>query len=406
MTADDSTLIALSQRGQHQAEVRAFDALAKNARLGDLVAIARAVVTAAADARRADWADASRVGQLAMEAKLTHEESQTTFGDALAVLERGPEDDAERALACALWAHVVAESPPKGRDAEDRVATDLLWLAANTPFDATGLLDRAFGDAAAELWDAIADRLRRIDQGKMPTLGRGEALVGGAALAMSASPAAGRHAEALATEVRDPKLACVLSARASAVDATATESIVGEIAPAPRGPVATAALALTGILFVMHAVRLVARLALAYKRPAEVVLSSASVRIRARTEMLGRTLRDREIVIARGQLVRATREVRYPRLAFYAGLLALAIGSWIGVSTFVDGVRSASPSLLATGLVIIALGIALDFALSSLAPSAAGKCRLLFVPREGPKVCIGSIETKRADAALTLLARS
>jgi hypothetical protein len=155
----------------------------------------------------------------------------------------------------------------------------------------------------------------------------------------------------------------------------------------------------------MHAARLVARLALAYKRPAEVVLSSGSVRIRSRTEMLGRTLRDREIVIARAQLARATREVRYPRLAFYAGLLALAVGSWLGVSTFVDGVRSASPSLLATGLVIVAVGIALDFALSSIAPSATGKCRLLLIPREGPKVCIGGIETKRADAALALLAK-
>src|SRR5437016_4153003 len=104
-------------------DVRAFDALGKNGRLGDMVSIARAVITAAATARRGEWTDAAKVAQLAGEAKLTHEEAMTPFGDALAVLERGPEDDAERALACALWAHALAESPPKGRDEEDRTAT-------------------------------------------------------------------------------------------------------------------------------------------------------------------------------------------------------------------------------------------------------------------------------------------
>ena len=385
------------------ADVRAFDALGKSTRLGDLVSITRTVVTAAALARRAEWLDAARVAELASELKLTHEEAMTPFGDALAVLERGPEDDAERALGCALWAHTLAETPPKGRDEEDRAATDLLWLAAHTPFDATGLLDRALGEGAADLWDAIADRVRRIDQGKLPALGRGEALVGGVALTLSSSPAASRHATSLATEVRDPKLARVLAGGGARGE---DEKIVGEITAAPRGPVATAALALTGILFFMHAARLLARLALAYKRPAEIVLSDKTVRVRFRTELLGRTLRDRDVVIQRSGLVRATREVRYPRAAFYAGLLALAIGSYFGVATFVDGVRAASPSLLLTGLVIVALGIGLDFAFSSIAPGARGRCRVLFVPRDGQKLCVGGVDTKRADAAIARIAHA
>lgn len=386
------------------ADVRAFDALGKSAKLGDLVSIARALLTDAAQARRAEWANAARVAELAAEAKLTHEESMTPFGDALAVLERGPEDDAERALACALWAHVLAEAPPKGRDEEDRAATDLLWLAAHTPFDATGLVDRALGDGASDLWDAIADRVRRIDQGKLPALGRGEALVGGVALAQSSAPAASRHVASLAAEARDSKLARVLASSVAA--SSEDEKIVGEMTAPPRGPVATAALALTGILFVIHASRLLARVALAYKRPAEIVLSDKTVRIRFRTEMLGRILRDRDVVIQRAGLVRATREVRYPRAAFYAGLLALAIGSYLGVATFVDGVRAASPSLLLTGLVIVALGIGLDFALASIAPGARGRCRVLFVPRDGQKLCVGGVDAKRADAAIARIAHA
>ena len=51
----------------------------------------------------------------------------------------------------------------------------------------------------------------------------------------------------------------------------------GEIASPPRSPVATTLLALTGLLFATHAVRLFARFALAYRRPAELVISARVV---------------------------------------------------------------------------------------------------------------------------------
>jgi hypothetical protein len=390
-------------------DLRAFDALGKSARLGDLVAITRAVAQSALTTKRVAWEDAARVAELARQTNLTHEEATTPFGDALAVLERGPSDDAERGLACALMAHALAELPPKGREDEDRAASDLLWLAANTPFDATGLLDRALGDAAADLWDAIADRVRRFDQGrgdhaKREGIDRGGALVGALALATSTSDSAKRHVAALSVEARDPKLrrALVGGGAAAATD----ETIAGEMASAPRRPWTTAVLAVFGILLAVHAVRFFARIALAYRRPAEVLLSATAVRIRYKTQLLGRTFRDREVVIQRTGLVRATREVRYPGAAFYAGLFALAIGSYFGVATFVDGVRAASPSLLAVGLLVVAAGIGVDFVLASIAPGARGRCRVLFVPRDGRAVCVGDVDRTRVDAALSRIAQA
>ncbi len=388
-------------------DVRAYEALAGHDKLGDLVTIARDVVGAAAEARRPEWSDPARVKAKAEDLKLQPDDCATPFGNAFAVLERGPEDDGERGLAAAIWAHVLAETPPKTSEDEDRTAGDLLWLAARTPFDATGLVDRALGDASDEVWGAIADRIRRIDEGKLHPLGRGEALVGCAALALSASAAAAKHATVLASELRDRAMSRVLAGRKESVVGVPTEEkITGEMLPTPRGPIATAALALTGLLFLLHAARLIGKLAFAYKRPAEVTLSDDSVRIKARTEMLGRTLRERDIVIARSGLVKATREVRYPRIAFYTGLLALAVGSYIGVATLVDGIRAASPSLLLTGLLVIAIGIALDFFLGSLAPGASGRVRVAFVPRAGPTVCVGGVDAKRADAALQKLAHA
>ncbi len=146
------------------ADARAYDALSKHPRLGVLATVTRSLMKTAAETRSAE-APAGRVGDLASDLGVTHDEAATPFGNALDVLSRGPEDDAERALACALAAHAIANEPPKDRDEEDRLSGELLWLAIHTPLDATGLLDKALGEAATSLWDAVADRIppRRSD---------------------------------------------------------------------------------------------------------------------------------------------------------------------------------------------------------------------------------------------------
>jgi hypothetical protein len=371
----------------------AYEHLARSPRLSDLVALTTRIAGDAARSRTVEWAFQSRVTAAAEEANLKHEDTQTRFGNVLDVLATGGEGPAERALACALWAHAVAEAPEHVRS-----AGDILWLATHTTFDATGLLDRALGEDAAEVWRAVAECVRRAEGGK-GAVGRAEAVVGCAALAASGSARARTLCAELARELKDPVLLRVL---ATGDEATPEEvRLEGELLPAPRGPVATFFMAVTGVLFAFHAVRLLARTALAYRVPAEVSLSETGVRIKTRTEMLGRVVREREHVMLRSGLVRVVREVRFPRTAFYAGLLALALGSYIGVRAFADGVRAASPSLLVVGLAIVALGVAADFVLGTLVPGARGRCRVSFVPRSGATLCVGDVDARRADDALT-----
>lgn len=373
----------------------AYEAIARSARLPDLVAITQKVVGEAASARRSGWDFVAKVAAAADEAKLSRTDAETSFGNALKVLGSGPEGEAERALAAGLWAHAIAEAR---RDDDHRLSGDVLWLATHTAFDATSLLDRALGDEADDVWTAIGDRIRRIDDGKGTALGRGEAIVGCAALSVSESQRARKVASDLAARLHDPTLARLL---AGAAEAPSREvRLEGEAVAAPRGPVVTALLAVTGLLFVMHALRLVGRFALGYRTPTEVSLTDAGVRVRTRTEMLGRTLREREHVIVRSGLVRIVREVRFPRAGFYAGLLALALGSYVGVRAFVDGVRAASPSLLLTGLVVVVIGIGIDFVLGSLLPGVQGRVRIAFVPRTGKVLCVADIDSTRADDAL------
>jgi hypothetical protein len=382
-------------------ELEAYDALAKHARLADLVVIARSLATTAVEKRSSDWRSASHVKALAEERKLEAKDAVTEMGDALSALEVGPKAKKEQALLAALWAHAVAESRPKSTEDEDRLVTEILWLAAHTPFDATRLLDRALGEDAGELWTAIAERIRKADVAEKNDALRGETLVGAAALGASSSPSAVKEATRLATGSKDAALVRLL--RRDVVRRAPAE-LSGEVHPAPRGPVATTLLALTGLLFVIHVARLCARAALGYRKPAVLTVSESGARVRWRTEILGRTIRDRDVIMAKEGLATVTREVRYPRAAFYAGLFFLVLGSFVGVRTLADGVRAASPSLLLTGLVFVALGILLDFVFGGLLPGSSGRCRVVFVPRAGSPLCVAGVDAERMDAALSTLA--
>jgi hypothetical protein len=186
----------------------------------------------------------------------------------------------------------------------------------------------------------------------------------------------------------------------------APAALQGDLAAFPRGPALTAFLAMTGLLLVIELGRLIGRYVLAMRRTAEVRVTSAGLEVRSRTAMLGKTLLENVTVIPREGLVRVTREIRYPGLPMYAGLGALALGSYIGVGLFVDGARAASPSMLGTGLLIALLGLGIDFALSSLIPGARGQSRLLIVPRRGAALCLASVDVAAADRILGRLAKA
>ena len=100
--------VAVDDETMRHDDLRAFDALAKHPRLADLVALTRELAAAAALGHRTEWKDAAKLKGRAVDLALTSEDAATGFGNALAVLERGPEDDAERSLASALLAHTIA----------------------------------------------------------------------------------------------------------------------------------------------------------------------------------------------------------------------------------------------------------------------------------------------------------
>lgn len=393
-----------------------LDELAGHPRGDDLARLVHTAAFSAADERRPHLGDG--LGELAELSGLKVEDAETSFGNAIRALERGhgePAGSAARVLLSTLLARGVALSPPSGAEAEGRVAEALLWLSVHTTVDALPALDAAMGERAAGLWRAVADRVRRADAGGLPELGRAGAVIGASALRMSTSLAAREQVAELAEEARDPVVRALLRAGIAPEKADAAPDsaralggeaaqVAGELVPAPRGPVQLVLLAVTGILLVLRVGRLVGQLLLRYRRPAELSVTPRGLTVRTRTELFGRTLREREMHIPVEALLRAIREVRYPRLGLYAGLVALGLGTYVGVSLFIDGARAGSPELLGMGALVLALGAALDFGLSHLSAGRKGRCRVVIVPRKGPALAVGGADPAVADAALGRLA--
>jgi hypothetical protein len=371
--------------------------LAGHPRGDDLARLVHAVAFACADERRTTLPDGAR--DAAARLGLSTEDAETPFGNVLTALERTPTEPAgpaTRALLSALLARGIALAPPEGADAERRVIEAIAWISAQTPIDALMAIDAALGPKAEGLWREAGALVRRIDEGAGGLVGRAGGIVVAAALGVSVSSVAHAEAKTLASEVRDPVVRALLADARNPGAAAAA----GELVPAPRGPVALVLLAVTGLLVVIPIVRLVGRVVLRYRCPAEMRVSPKAITVLSKTELLGRTVRERELVFPIESLARVGRDVRYPRLAMYTGLFALALGSYVGISLFVDGARAGSPDLLGMGALLVAIGVALDFALTNLVPVGRGRCRVVLVPQKGPALALGRVDPALADSAL------
>jgi hypothetical protein len=365
----------------------AFAAVEAHEKKEGIVSLARAVFGRMRSERKTA-PDRPSTEEKQKELALERDACSTPFGNAVDVLLRGPEDDAERELAGALVAHVAQLGDPSD-DAATKLAEEIVWLAAHTPFDGFAWLEEL--PAKKRPWRAIADAAN----GKV--LDRAEKLVACAALARAEGDIAKKALAGIADG--DPLFAAVTHPRTSGE----TEMVSGRVGPAPRRAWLTVVLGLTGILFVIGIGRLIGRWVLGYKTPAEVAIGQDAVTVKWKTILLGRTLRDREVVLPREGLVAAIREVRFPSMHLYAGLGALAIGSYFGMSMIVDGFRAWSTSLLGVGLLAVLAGIAIDFALASIIPGTSGTCRVVLRPKRGTILSIEDVDPKRADSALARL---
>jgi hypothetical protein len=376
-------------------------------RRDDLAKLVRTLASSAADEQRARFVDG--LDEVVRELELEGAAVKIEGIDVLKALQRAepPVASGRRLLGRLLVRGIALEPPAHGEEAE-RAATGLCWLAAHTYLDALSYLDELDDEAAAPLLHALGSTVRQADE-LGAAKGRAEALVAAAAIAACTLPAARRLRANLSGELSDALLVGVLQARPPEGAAPAGDedelSVAGEMVPAPLGPLGLVMWCVTGLILLRYLWRFVANVILRCKRPAEMKVGQTGVTLSYELSMLGRSLRTRETHIPKGQLAKAIREVRYPSLAWYAGLLALAVGTFVGVSFVTDGARAGSPSLLALGAAIFGVGVLVDLVFSSLLPAKQGRYRVLLVPRRGPTLALSCDDDGAARRALRVLAR-
>jgi len=183
-------------------------------------------------------------------------------------------------------------------------------------------------------------------------------------------------------------------------------SISGRVLGPPRGPFITALAAFSGWLLLRHLTSYVSRHVLAYRTQAQLCVSDRGIEIREQTSMLGRRLRDRSRLITLQTVRSLSREVRYARAGTYVGLASLAIGSFVGMRLFVDGVRApgfSGPTML-LGLLVALAGLGLDFAFANWLDSSRAQCRLSIETVRGRGLYLTCDEPAKVDRVLTDLA--
>lgn len=376
-----------------------------------------AEITAAMADDRARHAVPARVDEVASKHRLDRASASTQFGDVFAILERGAEDPAERAIVSAFVAAGVVSTLERDRASAKRWAARLCWLTAHAGFDPLSAFDASVDvDRLRPLFAALADHARAIEASRVANADRAELIVAAVGLADAVArfpgdAELGQIASRLAADLSDATAVRVLTAGNDDAPSTMVQSgpssgrLVGQLVPPPRSPFVTILAAFTGWLLVRGIFTLVATTVLGLRREARVDLTPSGVEVKGRVELLGRVIRDVSALHPLPGIASIRRDVRFPSLHLYAAIAALLAGSLAGVAMLAWGTTSQSPRLIAFGLAALLAGVLLDLALVVLVPATRGRARIVLVPRRGETICVGDVDIAAADRLLNDLAR-
>ncbi len=133
---------------------------------------------------------------------------------------------------------------------------------------------------------------------------------------------------------------------------------------------------LTGFFLLRGLASLVGRYCLTLRRRARIAVSGSSLVVDVEWSILGKSFRQIKIEapIVDIRAIQMENRQRYLYLLF--GFSALAVGAWLGIQWFVDGLRAGYPYLALIGAGVVVAGIAIDLGLYLFVPRGPGRSRL------------------------------
>jgi hypothetical protein len=369
------------------------------------------------------------VAARAEEHGLSRDHAGTPLGNAIEILERGPDTNLRWALISALYVRgfalrVADEDGPSRQAACQRLVEQCDWLELCTPHRALGLVPKLLeGELVTEICAALAravltdDGTRTIPAVRARNAARISALA--AAAADDADDDAAREAlERIGAQAQDPfsRALSVLVLRGDGVDAEtsgadeaaaaaeAEESLQGRLGRFPGGPLRSLLRWLTGWALLSWAVRLLMAI-LGLRRRAQILLRGDAVTIRRELALLGRPLSSSEQTVRLSELRFARRAARYPMLHLLVGVTSFAVGIFLGALLLADGLRAGDLTLLLLAAGLWLGGAGLDLALDVLASGWRGRVALDLDLGRGTRTRVSGVELARADRFLHRLAQ-
>ncbi len=133
----------------------------------------------------------------------------------------------------------------------------------------------------------------------------------------------------------------------------------------------------TGLFLIRGIWVILARYSLGLRRRATVTLKGNEIILLSEWSILGRGFLKNRTITAVENVEAAYIESRQRYLYLLFGWGGLAIGTWVGIQWFVDGLRAGYPYLALVGAAVVAAGVVIDLGMYLLVPMGAGHSRLV-----------------------------
>ena len=317
--------------------------------------------------------------------------------DVLALLERGPESERQRAVVAALMVKGLrAHLDDPGR--LERFARHADWLELSTDYAPYAFVDVVLGEDAGPVWEAVA--ILPDEAKSLAGVARRSLRV--AALASSDHEVASAMLSRLAADP-DPLVQAVARAHgvAPARDESSDEdggpSVEGRIGRVPPTGLRGVLRLVTGFAALEWVLRALL-FAFGVRRSGKLRFVRGGLKLRERVELLGRVVREGEQTFTLAAIASVGRSSRWPALPLVVGALAFALGVIAGGVWLFEGLRSGETVLLLAAAGAILVGGGLDLGISILWPAWKKKVAvdLTVLPRR--RLQLVSVPEARAEA--------
>lgn len=324
------------------------------------------------------------------------ESAEVAGEDVLALLERGPESERQRAVVAALAVEGLRAHLDDPERLE-RFARHADWLELSTDYAPYGFVDLVLGADAGPVWAAVG---KLPEESSSPAAAARRSLRA-AALAASEHEVAERVLAELAADP-DPLVHALARAHGAVPSLDAEDegdepSVEGRLGRLPPTGVRGFLRLVSGFAALEWLARALL-FALGVRRPAKLRFVQGGLRLRKRVELLGRVVREGEETYTLAAIASVGRTSRWPALPLLVGALAFAVGVIVGGLWLFEGLRSGETVLLLAAAGVIVIGGGLDLGISVLWPARKKKVAVELAVLPKRRLQLTSVPEAKAEA--------